>query len=118
MAWRPVAGDTIRRLFFWRDPMRRPVIYIRDILRWADAFFAHWGRWPNRESGNVTGEIDLTWCGIDLALQRGNRGLPGGSSLAQLLAERRGVRNRMRLRRFTVKQILKWSDAFRRRTGH
>ncbi len=67
--------------------MRRPVIYISDILRWADAFYKHWGRWPNRDSGAVDGQIDLTWCGINIALSHGNRGLRGGSSLARLLAE-------------------------------
>jgi hypothetical protein len=98
--------------------MRRPHLTIRQILKWIDEFFAHWGRWPNRDSGAVSGQIDLTWCGIDLALRNANRGLPGGSSLPQLLAEHRGVRNRMRLPRFTIKLILLWADAFHRRTGH
>ena len=97
--------------------MRWPVIYTSDILAWADAYFARWRRWPARNSGPVSGQIDLTWCGIDLALRKGNRGLPGGSSLPQLLAEQRGVRNRMRLPRFSESQILTWADAFRRRTG-
>src|SRR5262249_7689307 len=97
--------------------MRRRHITIREILRWADAFYLHWDRWPMRESGNVEGEIDLTWCGIDIALKHGNRGLPGGSSLPQLLAERRGVRNRMRLPRFTIKRILAWADAHHRESG-
>ncbi len=97
--------------------MRRPVIYTSDILAWADAYFARRRRWPDRNSGPVSGQIDLIWCGIDLALRKGNRGLPGGSSLPQLLAEQRGVRNRMRLPRFSESQILMWADAFRRRTG-
>ena len=62
--------------------MHRPHITIREILLWADEYFAHWGRWPTRESGAVTGQIDVTWCGIDIALRKANRGLPGGSSLA------------------------------------
>jgi hypothetical protein len=52
--------------------MRRSDILIRDILRWADAYFAHWGHWPTRESGPVSGQIDLTRCGIDTALSYGN----------------------------------------------
>jgi|SRR5579864_4648996 len=98
--------------------MQRPHLSIRQILKWIDEFFAHWGRWPNRKSGPVSGQIDVTWCGIDVALKHGNRGLPGGSSLPQLLAEHRGVRNRMRLPRFTIKLILVWADAFHRRTGN
>jgi hypothetical protein len=101
----------------WEITMRRPHLTIRQILRWADAFFAHWARWPTRESGAVTGAIDVTWCGINIALRKGNRGLPGGSSLAQLLAEHRGVRNRMRLPRLTIKLILAWIDAYHKRTG-
>jgi hypothetical protein len=97
--------------------MHRPHLTIRQILRWADAFFAHWGRWPNRKSGAVSGEIDVTWCGIEVALKHGNRGLPRGSTLAQLLAERRGVRNRMRLPKHTIKLILLWADAHHRQTG-
>jgi hypothetical protein len=47
----------------------------------------------------------------------GYRGLPGGSSLAQLLAEHRGVRNPKRLPPYTVEQILAWADAHQQRTG-
>jgi len=97
--------------------MQRPHITIREILSWADAYFAHWGRWPTRVSGAVEGQIDLTWCGINIALCNANRGLPGGSSLAQLLAKHRGVRNRMRLPAFTIKELLKWIDAHRKRKG-
>src|SRR5262249_6645494 len=41
------------------------------------------------------------------------QGLTGGSSLAQLLAERRGVRNHLRLPRLTVEQIAAWAKAIR-----
>jgi hypothetical protein len=52
------------------------------------------------------------------ALQRrGCRGLPGGSTLAQLLAERRHVPNLARPRRLTEARVLRWADAHRRRTG-
>jgi hypothetical protein len=47
----------------------------------------------------------------------GNRGLPGGSSLARLVAEKRQVPNRRLLPRLTEVCILAWADAHRRRTG-
>jgi hypothetical protein len=97
--------------------MRRPHLRVREILSWADAYFAHWDRWPTRESGPVSGQIDITWCEIDVALKNGNRGLPGGSSLPQLLAEQRNVRNQMRLPRWTENGILVWMDAYRKQTG-
>jgi hypothetical protein len=52
-----------------------------------------------------------------MALRKGARGLRAGSSLAMLLAEHRGIRNRMQLPRLTEDQILKWVDAFHERTG-
>jgi hypothetical protein len=44
-------------------------------------------------------------------------GLSGGSSLARLFAEHRGVRNRNGLPSLAVSQILGWADAYRARTG-
>src|SRR5205085_8761743 len=45
-------------------------------------------------SGAVTGGPDgLTWRRVNNALRFGLRGLPGGSSLAQMLAEQRCVQN-------------------------
>ena len=46
-----------------------------------------------------------TWKGIDQALRGGYRGLPGGTTLARLLAQQRGVRNRVNLPRLTERQI-------------
>jgi hypothetical protein len=57
------------------------------------------------------------WSAVNSALQKGLRGLPGGSSLARLLAARRGVRNRKGLPPLTVPQVLRWADAYHRRTG-
>jgi hypothetical protein len=56
-----------------------------------------------------------TWQGVNKALVRGLRGLPGGSSLARLLAERRGKRNPAQAPRLREAHILRWAD--RRRTG-
>jgi hypothetical protein len=97
--------------------MKRPVLYIDQILRWADEFHRRWGRWPKKDSGVIPGTDRTTWNAVHVALGKGGRGLPKGSSLAQLLAERRGVRNRMRLPPLSVKQILRWADAQRARTG-
>jgi hypothetical protein len=54
---------------------------------------------------------------VETALRRGQRGLPGGSSLAELLAHARGVRNKARLPAMTLQQILAWADAHHARTG-
>jgi superfamily II DNA or RNA helicase len=86
------------------------------ILTWADAHKATSGNWPSQKSGRVcdTGE---TWAGLSSTLLRGGRGLPGGSTLANLLAEYRGVRNHMDLPPLTIQQILAWSDEHKKTTG-
>ncbi|HVC94798.1 MAG TPA: hypothetical protein VND64_13960 [Pirellulales bacterium] len=95
----------------------RPQLTIRQIVAWADIFFARKGRWPTQHSGAIAGAAGETWRGVNQALYRGRRGLTGGSSLSRLLAERRAVRNATNLRPLTVRQILEWADAHQRRTG-
>lgn len=58
-----------------------------------------------------------TWAAVDAALAVGCRGLPGGSSLAQLLEEHRGICNPARLPALIEDEILAWADAHRKRTG-
>ena len=90
---------------------------IRQILAWADNHYQHTGQWPKRESGRVYGVPGEEWQRIDKALCRGYRGLPPGSSLAQLLAKHRGVRNQKALSQLTIRQILRWADTHHQRTG-
>jgi hypothetical protein len=54
---------------------------------------------------------------VDTALRVGQRGLPGGSSLPQILTVHRGVRNHADLPPLSVDQVLAWADAFHERTG-
>jgi hypothetical protein len=97
--------------------MRRPVIDIAEVLAWADAFHHRFGRWPTRRDGRITGQLGLTWNAVDLALQKGGRGLRRGSSLAKLLLKQRGKRHKGLLPKFTTAKILAWADAHHRRTG-
>ena len=59
-----------------------------------------------------------TWLAADMALRHGRRGLPGGSSLAMLLADKRGVRNTWTRPDLSIAQILMWVDAHHLKTGH
>jgi hypothetical protein len=54
---------------------------------------------------------------VDLALRGGYRGLPGGTSLARLLARRLGIRNRASLPPLNPEQIRRWAERHYRRTG-
>ena len=93
-----------------RDAAPRPLTE-EQILAWADAHHERTGEWPTRDSGLIHGGQSDTWGSIDSALKAGTRSLPGGSSLAQLLDHRRGVRNFQNLPDLTVPQILSWADA-------
>jgi hypothetical protein len=88
-----------------------------EILQWADAFHARTGRWPRPSYGPIAEAPGETWCGVNMGLLQGLRGLPGGSSLARLLIEKRGVRNVGHAPVLTISQILAWADAHRQRTG-
>src|SRR6516165_8847781 len=79
------------------------------ILRWADAHRQRTGSWPHARSGPVDGAPGQTWGAVNRALARGGRGLPGGSSLARLLGESRGRRDRAPA--LDAGQILLWADA-------
>jgi superfamily II DNA or RNA helicase len=93
-----------------------PPLSIEQILAWADAHKATAGNWPNQKSGQLSG-TDETWSRINGALLEGLRGLPGKSSLAKLLAEHRGKRNKKDLPPLTIEQILAWADAHKVTTG-
>lgn len=89
-----------------------------QILAWADAFEQRVGRWPRANVDRViAGSLGEKWPNVNAALKRGHRGLPGGATLAQLLAEHRGMRNQGNLPPLTVDRILVWADAFHKKTG-
>ena len=46
-------------------------------LTWADRLHQKTGRWPTVDDGKVVGAGGENWRGINLALDRGYRGLPG-----------------------------------------
>src|SRR4029077_10582655 len=68
-----------------------PPLTVRQILAWADAFFKVHGDWPRSTSGPVDGAYGETWKNIDSALGSGVRGLPGKSSVFQLLRKHREI---------------------------
>jgi hypothetical protein len=94
-----------------------PRFTIKQILTWADSHFARTGTWPKSASGFISEAHKENWNMVDTALRLGLRGLPGLSSLAQLLAKRRGVRNLQGLPRITEQMILDWADRSHARTG-
>ncbi len=114
-------GSSLRRLLARDRGVRNerdlPPLDVRQVLRWAVAHRRRFGRWPSHRSGSIADSQSETWSGINRALRSGRRGLPGGSSLARLLAERRGARNIGSLPALSVSEILRWADAHHARTG-
>jgi hypothetical protein len=98
-------------------PARHAPLTIEQILGWADEFYRRNGRWPATLSGPIAGTRDETWAAVDCALRVGLRTLPGGSSIALLLEQHRGWRHKHHRPRFSARRVLKWADAYRRRTG-
>lgn len=96
---------------------RRPELRVSEVLVWADEFHARTGRWPTVHAGSIPGSFGDTWMAVDSALKVGRRGLPGGSTLAQLLAKHRGRRNIGNLPPLAEAQILAWADRNHERTG-
>jgi hypothetical protein len=99
------------------QPRAKILLTIDLILEWADAHHAATGQWPAIITGTVRDCPVLNWGQVNRALREGRRTLPGGTSLANVLQERRGVRNKQNLPRLNVEQILTWIDDHREATG-
>jgi hypothetical protein len=114
-------GDSLPQLLARERGMRNvqalPQLTIKQILAWADDLQRRTGAWPAKDGGAVLAEPSENWRSVDNGLRLGLRGLPGGESLAKLMSRRRGVRNRKALPRYTVKQILRWADAYHAKHG-
>jgi hypothetical protein len=113
-------GTTLRRLLRKergaRFARKTPFFTVERILAWADAHRARTGKWPSPKSGPIPELPGVSWATVQSALSFGWRGLPGGSSLARVLAEHRAVRNRSSLPALAIPQILGWAQSFRERT--
>jgi hypothetical protein len=100
-----------------RAAVVRPPLSIPQLLAWADEHHARTGRWPTSGTGLVLGVAQENWTAINASLRAGNRGLPGGSSLARLLAKHRNVPNRAQRPPLTMAKILAWAKRHRELTG-
>ena len=77
-----------------RNRKALPQLKVAQILAWADAYHRRTGMWPQHISGPIPEAPGETWTGVETALKCGLRGLPGGSSLFQLLHHYRNAKRR------------------------
>ncbi len=114
-------GSSLARLLAEQRGVRNstclPRLTLKQILAWADEYYERVGSWPKETSGEIPGANGETWFAVDRALRAGVRGFPGGSSLPQVLARHRRVRNIQKLSPLTTKKVLEWADAHHRRHG-
>ncbi len=74
-----------------RTLRRRSPITEKQILFWADAFHERKGRWPRAGACSIPESPGDTWAHMDRALRKGSRGLPGGTTLDELLVAQRAA---------------------------
>jgi hypothetical protein len=113
-------GSSLVALIVRKRGIRRrmsPKITVDQVLGWADAFHARYGRWPTQRSGAVDDEPGMKWATVQQALRHGRHGLSGGTSLTRLLRAERGVGRPRRPWQLSVEEVLRLADAYRRRVG-
>jgi hypothetical protein len=86
--------ESWRRRLGVRCRSSAPPLTIAQILAWAADHERRTHRRPTPWSGPVAAAPGETWRLLDGYLRAGRRGLPGGTSLAGLLAEKRGRQTR------------------------
>src|SRR6516165_2796423 len=94
-----------------------PPLTIEQILGWADSHKSRTGCWPHAGSGAIPESLGDTWSAVNMALRRGYRGLPGDSTLTQLLGEFRQKEPGLAKPPLNVEDILAWARSHRQRTG-
>src|SRR5579859_1924053 len=113
----PSSDKSFERLHRAGGHSRGGQFTLEDILAWADAHHSRNGSWPKYDTGPIPESLGDNWRKVDNALRYGLRGLPGGSTLALLLQQQRGVRNVHNLPVLTDEVILRWADLHHARQG-
>lgn len=90
LGYRGLAGDSslaelLRENRGVRNIQNLPRLTVHRILAWARAFHRRTGKWPTDSSGAIPETAGETWKAVQMALVKGCRGLPGGSSLHRLI---------------------------------
>ena len=113
-------GDSLSRLLKRRrkcvdSRTNWPDLTRSQVLEWIDDHYLRTGTWPQRDSGKVLSARRISWTTVDRYLKKGNRSLPGGSSLAQLLWEARGIWDGKQP--LSEQKILRWAREHYEETG-
>jgi hypothetical protein len=106
-------GDLLARRRGRRNRAALPRLTERLILSWAERHQQRTGERRTQMSGAVGDAPGENWKTLDSALRRGWRGLRGGTTLAELLARRRGRRPHKARPELSAERVLAWAQAYR-----
>lgn len=100
--------------------MPKPKLSISLVCSWIQIYHQLTGSWPSQLSGKVHDVEGESWRQIDQALRLGHRGLPGGTSLPQIIEARFNVRPRQARTRpqLSISTILFWAQDHWLKTGN
>jgi hypothetical protein len=114
-------GDSLAKFLARHRGVRNkaglPPLSVDRVKTWAGAHKTRTGRWPTAHSGAIQDAPGESWAAIHSALDGGLRGLPGGDSLARLLARDCGKRNLADVPPLTLANIRRWVVRHHELTG-
>lgn len=120
-AWGRPAGGSLTKLLVEHRSLRRkgflPPLSERQILKWADTFYALRGRWPAYDSGSIPEAPGETWGTVHRALWNGLRGLSGHRSLRVFLNTHNRRQLPLHKRRLSEAEIVCWARLHHQRSG-
>jgi hypothetical protein len=101
-----------------QSQQNKPKLIETDILSWCVEYREYTGKWPAKSNTDlVPGQPSETWRRLDEALESGLRSLPGGSSLAKLLANHGKKYNKSDMPKLTEQKILSLCIEHHKLTG-
>ena len=95
----------------------KPDLSIDIIISWISDWHQSTGRYPCLNSGEIPGSGGETWMIVGAALYTGGRGLPGGLTLAKIIADRFGVRNQTNLPSLSVSIVREMVKEWKKQKG-
>ncbi len=98
-----------------RNRINLPSLSEEDILNWAEQYKVEFGRYPTMREGQVKyfTQGRLTWCAVNACLDKGLRGLPGGTTLSRLIVNNLVNVNKSSLHRLLEEDILRWAEQYK-----
>jgi hypothetical protein len=105
-------SDLIEENFDIKNPKNAPQLSENSICDLIQTFIDLYERKPQSTDENVPGIEGLSWANIDRRLREGSYGLPGGSSLAQLIRERFSIRDQVIVPTIPLEMIHSWVESY------